>query len=61
MPMDGEQFRPAPACPSCGKPMRFTRAVPRIAALPELRTYECKQCGVTLTEADEASERRDSA
>ena len=40
-----------PLCPSCGKPMRFVRAVPRFAALPELRTFECKPCGVTYTAA----------
>lgn len=28
--------------------------------VPELRTYNCKQCGVTVTEAEEAKERRDS-
>jgi rubredoxin len=42
-----------PLCPSCGRPMQFVRAVPRFAALPELRTYECKGCGVTYTEAVE--------
>lgn len=41
----------APLCPSCSKPMRFVRAIPRFAALPELRTYECKPCGVTHTAA----------
>ena len=35
--------------------MRFVRSVPRLGALPELRTYECKACGVTYTEAAEAS------
>ena len=29
------------------------------ATLPELRTYNCKQCGVTVTEAEEPRERRD--
>ena len=43
----------APLCPSCGKPMRFVRALPRFAALPELRTYECHSCGVSYTEAVE--------
>jgi hypothetical protein len=31
-----------PYCSSCGKPMRFCKAVPRLASLPELRTYDCK-------------------
>ena len=28
--------------------MRFCKAVPRVASLPELRTYNCKRCGVTV-------------
>ena len=36
--------------------MRLTRAVPRVASLPELRTYKCNQCGVTVTEAEEPRE-----
>jgi len=40
-----------PLCASCGKPMRFVRSIPRLAALPELRSYECKPCGVTYTAA----------
>jgi len=42
-----------PLCPSCGRPMRFKRAIPRLGALPELRTYECAGCAVTYTEAVE--------
>jgi hypothetical protein len=30
-----------------------------MASLPELRTYNCKSCGVTVTEAEEPRERRD--
>ena len=50
-----------PLCASCGKPMRFVRAVPRLAALPELRTYECEPCGVTYTAAVEPIEDADVA
>ena len=39
--------------------MRLSKAVPRLASLPELRTYNCQQCGVTVTEAEEPRERRD--
>jgi rubredoxin len=39
----------APRCPNCGQPMHFVSAIPRFAALPELRTFECKPCGVTYT------------
>ena len=35
--------------------MQFKRAIPRVAGLPELRTYECKACAVTYTEAVEES------
>ncbi len=40
--------------------MRFCKAVPRVASLPELRAYNCQQCGVTVTEAEEPRERRNS-
>ena len=53
---------PVPPCPSCGRPMRFVRAIPRLAALPELRTYECKGCAVTYTEAaDQIADRTDES
>ncbi len=48
-----------PLCPSCGRPMGFVRAVPRLGALPELRTYECKACAVTYTEAAEQGGQSD--
>jgi rubredoxin len=38
-------------CPSCGRPMRFVLSVPSFGAFPELRTFKCKVCGVTYTEA----------
>jgi hypothetical protein len=38
--------------------MRLARTIPGIGALPELHTYDCKQCGVALTEAGEPGERR---
>lgn len=50
-----------PLCPSCARPMHFVRAVPRFAALPELRTYECKACGVSYTEAIERDAESDAA
>ena len=40
-----------PLCPSCGRQMPFVRSVPRFAGLPELRSYECRACGVTYTQA----------
>ena len=43
-----------PACPSCGIGMGLARAVPKSGDLPALLTYDCKQCGVWLTEAEES-------
>ena len=42
-----------PLCPNCSKPMRLARVTPRFGGLPELKTFECRPCGVTLTEAVE--------
>jgi hypothetical protein len=40
-----------PCCPSCGAAMRFVRSIPRIGGLAELQTFECRACGVSITEA----------
>jgi hypothetical protein len=29
--------------------MRLVRTVPRLGALPELRTYKCRACGIHYT------------
>lgn len=44
-------YHPAPFCPSCGATMRFMRSVAKIGGLPELQTFECRVCGVSLTQA----------
>ncbi len=44
---------PAPVCPHCGKLMRVARIVPRLGGLPELRSYECRPCAISFTEAVE--------
>lgn len=49
--MDSLAF--TPKCPSCGKPMKLARVTPRFGGLPELRSFECRPCNVTLTEAVE--------
>ena len=49
-----EQSRPS--CPSCGQPMHLVRTISGIGGLPELHVYSCRQCGVSLTEAEERSE-----
>jgi hypothetical protein len=48
--MDGERSVSTPTCPSCGNPMRFARAIPT-DLLPQLRTSDCRECGVSITEA----------
>ena len=48
-----------PNCPKCGKPMRFTRLIPAIGALPELYSYYCDSCGESETQVGEPGERRD--
>jgi hypothetical protein len=32
--------------------MRFARAIPQADGFPELHTYNCKECGVAMTEAE---------
>ncbi|MGC1778708.1 MAG: hypothetical protein WBB34_12220 [Xanthobacteraceae bacterium] len=54
-------------CPACGRPMRLVLVIPRFGSFPELHTYECRDCGVSLTEAakgvadDAAEDARDDA
>lgn len=52
---------PAPLCPHCCQPMRLARTVPRLGGLPELRTYECRACGVSFTQAAEQEEDQEAA
>jgi DNA-directed RNA polymerase subunit RPC12/RpoP len=47
-------YRFPPHCLSCGKPMRLARSIPKLGGLPELRTIECRECGVSITEEVEA-------
>ena len=42
---------PYAACPSCGRPLRFVRSVPRTDGLMELQTYNCRDCSLWVTEA----------
>jgi hypothetical protein len=44
-------YHPTPCCPSCGAVMRYMRSVPKIGGLPELQTFECRACRVSITEA----------
>jgi len=53
--MDRDRIKPDRSCPACGKPMRFARS--SIGALPELKTYDCKECGIAITEVAGPGER----
>jgi hypothetical protein len=53
--MDSEDRPPTPVCPSCGNPMRFARAIPQDGRLPELWTFDCKECGLAVTEAKDSA------
>jgi predicted RNA-binding Zn-ribbon protein involved in translation (DUF1610 family) len=40
-----------PLCPSCAQIMRLAQKASRFGDLTELRTFECRACGVSLIEA----------
>ena len=42
------EFDPPP-CPTCATTMRLVRSVPAVAGHPELRSFECSDCGEALT------------
>jgi hypothetical protein len=43
-----------PACPSCGRALRFARTVRGTDGLAELQTFSCRECSLWITEsADE--------
>ena len=43
-----------PACPSCGRALRFARTVPGADGLAELQIFSCRECNLWITEsADE--------
>jgi transposase-like protein len=46
-------YKPGPYCPHCAASMQMLDSVPRFAGL---QTFECRLCGLTVTEAadDEA-------
>ena len=50
----GAAGKPEPwNCPNCGQPMKLARVTPRVGGLPELHTFECRPCGVVLTDTAE--------
>ena len=43
-----------PACPSCGRALRFARTVPGVGSLAELQIFSCREYNLWITEsADE--------
>jgi hypothetical protein len=48
--LDREHIQSDRVCLSCGKAMRLAGTNPGIGEPPELRSYECKACGVVFTE-----------
>ena len=54
-----------PRCPSCAQPMRLVRKTVRFNGLPDLCTFECRTCNVSLAEEcgapREMAARTDSA
>jgi hypothetical protein len=59
MNADDHNFKEKLLCPNCRKPMRFAGALPGIGALPELLTFECRLCAVSMTDTKgELTERR---
>ena len=40
-----------PACPSCGRALRFVRIVPGAAGLAELQIFSCHECSLWITES----------
>jgi len=42
-----------PACPSCGRALRFARIVPGTDRLAELHTFSCRECSLWITESSD--------
>jgi hypothetical protein len=49
------QLDTTPNCPVCNELMLLSRTVPRLGGFPQLKTYQCKPCGVVFTEEDSGS------
>jgi hypothetical protein len=47
-----------PRCFSCARPMQLVRRTPRFGGLPDLCTFECRECGVWHIEEGDAAEGR---
>lgn len=48
-----------PACPNCGRSMHMTRITPGMDGLPEVGTFRCGECGVSIfTAISQRSQRK---
>ncbi len=47
-------YKPGPCCPHCATSMQILDSLARSAAVAELQTFECRLCGLTVTEAVDA-------
>src|SRR6266540_1580437 len=49
--MDSQHTSPElPLCPECDKTMILAKTWPRLGGLPQLNTFECKDCSIVFTE-----------
>src|ERR1700734_2429222 len=54
-----DQDKTPPPCTVCGSAMSFISAIPKVASLPELRTYRCPSCGIVSTKELSGSGTKD--
>ena len=50
-----------PACPSCGRALRYARTVPGTDGLAELQTFSCHECSLWITESADDHLSRDKS
>jgi len=55
MPFD----RP-PLCPNCGTQLRLGRRIPPFLTQPELQNFDCRPCGIVVTEAARRADTTDT-
>ena len=46
-----------PACPSCGRALRFVRTVPGTGGLAELQTFSCRDCSLWVSRISRRASR----
>jgi hypothetical protein len=49
--LSGKYTPRLPLCPSCAQIMRLAQKASRFGDQPDLCTFECRACGVSLIEA----------